>query len=123
MVIIFLSELQLGTTSEPSNKAIFLHILESSGQKSTLTTFCLLFFKVLNEENYRYILNQFSNNVITFLGTQFNVLSKSQTEQGLRLGLPGTSSSSIDSTTLGGSWSVQQLYSIPVCPLPSPSNQ
>ena len=30
------------------------------------------------------------------------------------------SSSSIDSTTLGGSWSVQQFYSIPVCPLPSP---
>ena len=33
------------------------------------------------------------------------------------------SSSSIHSTTLGGSWSVQQFYSIPVCPLPSPSNQ
>ena len=33
------------------------------------------------------------------------------------------SSSSIDSTTLGGSWSVQQFYSTPVCPLPSPSNQ
>ena len=32
-------------------------------------------------------------------------------------------SSSIDSTTLGRSWSVQQFYSIPVCPLPSPSNQ
>ena len=32
-------------------------------------------------------------------------------------------SSSIDSTTLGGSWSVQQFYSIPVCPLPSPTNQ
>jgi len=30
---------------------------------------------------------------------------------------------SIDSTTVGGSLSVQQFYSIPVCPLPSPSNQ
>jgi len=34
-----------------------------------------------------------------------------------------SSSSSIDSSTLGGCWSVQQFYSIPVCPLPSPSNQ
>jgi hypothetical protein len=42
----------------------------------------------MNQENYRYILNQFSNNVITFLGTQFKVLSKSQTVQGLQLGLP-----------------------------------
>ena len=32
-------------------------------------------------------------------------------------------SSSIDSTTLGVSRSVQQFYSTPVCPLPSPSNQ
>ena len=34
-----------------------------------------------------------------------------------------SSSSSIDSTTLGGSWSVQQFYSTPVYPRPSPSNQ
>ena len=34
-----------------------------------------------------------------------------------------SSFSSIDSTTLGGSWSVQQFYSTPVYPLPSPSNQ
>jgi len=34
-----------------------------------------------------------------------------------------SSSSSIDSTTLSGSWSVQQFYSTPACPLPSPSNQ
>ena len=33
------------------------------------------------------------------------------------------SSSSVDSTTLGGSWSVQQFYSTPVYPRPSPSNQ
>ena len=32
-------------------------------------------------------------------------------------------SSSVDSTTLGGSWSVQQFYFILVCPLPLPSNQ
>jgi len=42
----------------------------------------------MNQENYRHILNQFSNNLITFLVTQFNVFSKSQTEQGLQLGLP-----------------------------------
>jgi hypothetical protein len=41
----------------------------------------------MNQENYT-ILDQFSNNVITFLGTQFNVLSESQTEQGLQLGPP-----------------------------------
>jgi hypothetical protein len=34
-----------------------------------------------------------------------------------------TSSSSIDPTTLGGSWSVQQFYSTLVYPWPSPSNQ
>ena len=34
-----------------------------------------------------------------------------------------SSSSSIHSTTLGVSRSVQQFYSTPVCPLPSPSNQ
>ena len=34
-----------------------------------------------------------------------------------------TTSSSIDSTTLGGSRSVQQFYSTPVYPLPSSSNQ
>jgi len=44
----------------------------------------------MKQENYKYILNQFSNNVITFLGTQFNMLSKSQIEQGLQLGLPDT---------------------------------
>lgn len=49
MVILFLSELQLGRASEPSNKAIFLWILGSSGQKSTLMTISLLFFKMLNE--------------------------------------------------------------------------
>jgi hypothetical protein len=32
----------------------------------------------MKQENYKYILNQFSNNVITFLGTKFNMLSKSQ---------------------------------------------
>jgi len=44
----------------------------------------------MNQENYRYILNEFLNNVITFLGTEFNVRSKSQTEQGLQLGFPDT---------------------------------
>ena len=34
-----------------------------------------------------------------------------------------SSSPSIHSTTLGVSWSVQQFYSTPVYPLPSPSNQ
>ena len=34
-----------------------------------------------------------------------------------------SSSSSIDYTTVGGSWSVQQFYSTPVYPRPSPSNQ
>jgi hypothetical protein len=34
-----------------------------------------------------------------------------------------SSSSSIDSTTLGGSWSVQQFYSTPFYPPLSPSNQ
>ena len=34
-----------------------------------------------------------------------------------------SSSSFFDSTTLGGSWSVQQFYFTPVYPRPSPSNQ
>ena len=36
---------------------------------------------------------------------------------------PSSSSSSSDSTTLGGSWSVQQFNSTPVYPRPLPSNQ
>ena len=38
-------------------------------------------------------------------------------------GPPPPSSSSIDSATLGGSWSVQQFYSTPVYTRPLPSNQ
>jgi hypothetical protein len=59
MVILFLSELQLGKASEPSNNAIFLWILGSSGKKSTLTS--LFIVLQMNQENYRYILNQLSN--------------------------------------------------------------
>jgi len=41
----------------------------------------------------------------------------------VRLVQSSSSSSSIHSTTLGGSRSVQQFYSTPVYPRPSPSNQ
>jgi hypothetical protein len=86
MVILFLSELQLGTASEPS-KQYSSGYWEAVG-KRIFSCRCLLFFKVLNEPRKLQIYFEPIFSVITFLGVQFNVLSESQTEQGLQFGLP-----------------------------------